>query len=267
MSSGVFKRSTDVVRTRSEVFSDSPPCHDVAGKVAHLSTIASDASSAEVRPQLAAIRRELDVLKQRRAALEAQRSALLNEKLHPSRDKKSDGYNTSSPISTPRGLHASWSAGGLTGTRRHCEEGTFAAASTSHSTSRHRYVDSTVLANMSEIPSERRRQRHLTQTPELGVKVAMREAAKHDSTLLMGDFLPEDNPHACTFGRERRFRSVVGQHGQYYLSTDVGVEQLLNRDHVDPVMYQRVAPRHDQTPGPGAYTPRYCKVSRPPRFY
>jgi hypothetical protein len=271
MSNRSFRRSVYVVKTHSEVSSDSPtPRAAVAQLFDHSITATSSPSSsallADVQPKLTAIRQELEDLKRRRADLEAQRKRLLEERLLPHEGRSnSDRYLSSGTLGgMAKGV---WPNSSLPSTYRYSEEGSLAAVSTAHSFSRQHYVDSTVVANMSVIPSEKSRLRHLKPTPQLGMKSAMRNAAAHDSTLLMGDFLPEDNPRACTFGRERRFRAVVGQRGKYYLSTDVGVEQLLNRDHLDTDTFRRMAQRFDQTPGPGAYTPRYNKVSRPPRFY
>lgn len=264
MPNGAFHRSADVVKTHSEVFDDSPPPRHVAGELLLHSTSSFTASLDHGHPELEMVRHELEQLKRRRAELEAQRQRLLDEKLNRRRARRTAAYASGSVSVREGDDHGVWSTAGLTSTQRPSDA--VSAASASTSVARHPYIDSTVLANMSAIPSEQSRQRHLKHTPQLDMKSAIREAAKRDSTLLMGDFLPEDNPRTCTFGRERRFRSVVGQRGKYYLSTDVGVEQLLNRDHLDNATYQRVAQRYDQTPGPGAYTPRYSKLSHPPRF-
>lgn len=273
MSNSVFHRSAEVVKTHSEGLGASPPPRPVSETSFHgADTAAAAAAAAASSPtssvpastgELDGIRRELDELRRRRAALEAHRQRLLEES-HASVHAGKSGSGAASAIHSPHGgTQAVWSTSGLTSTYHMSEQG-----SASNSPRRQqRCMDSTVLANMSAIPSEESRRRHLRPTAQLEMKSAMRDATMHDSTLLMGGFLLEDNPHTCTFGRERRFRPVVGQKGKYYLSTEVGVEQLLNRGDVIPATQQRMERHSGGTPGPGAYTPRYSKVSRPPRQY
>ncbi|KPI88226.1 hypothetical protein ABL78_2650 [Leptomonas seymouri] len=266
MPNSAIVRITEVVKAQAEVLIDSPPAQDIDEDRFQPSSIATAASCTGVRPEVDVIRRELDELKRRRADLEAQRKKLLEGQGGMRREKRNSGYDTDCKTYSRDGPNGVCCTSGFTTAHRHSGEGSAVTMCTSRSTSRHGYADSTVLANLSVIPSEKSRRQRLKQTPELGMKTAMSDAAKHDSTLLMGSFLPEDNPRGCVFGRERRFRAVVGQRGKYYLSTDVGLEQQLSRASLDARTYERVAKRYDQTPGPGAYTPLFSKVSRPPRF-
>ncbi|AYU82743.1 hypothetical protein conserved [Leishmania donovani] len=221
----------------------------------------------EIQPHLDAIHRELVELKHRRERLEAQRKELLE-----GRREHAEGQRTgcvSGSVSTHAGVARSHSTSGLTFAHPCSEMDSLTACSGLHAAherhSKSVYQDSFVLANMKPIPSEKERRRLLKATPHLAVKNALRTAAQHDSTLLMGSFLLEDNPHTCTFARERRFRPLLGQKGKYFLSADVAVDQCMNRSHANATKSLSALGSASQTPGPGAYTPRYSKLSRPPR--
>ncbi|GET92464.1 hypothetical protein, conserved [Leishmania tarentolae] len=223
----------------------------------------------KLQPDLDAIRRELEELKQRREQLERQRKELLEGKYKHTEGPR--GRCISSRASTHAGIGMSHSASGLTLAHIRSEVGLLTAdagvnaAHESHS--RSSYRDSLVLSNMKTIPSEKERRRLLKATPHLAAKDALRTAAQHDSTLLMGSFLLEDNPHTCTFARERRFRPLLGQKGKYFLSSDLAIDQCINRNHPNATTALNAFESSSQTPGPGAYTPRYSKLSRPPRAY
>lgn len=223
----------------------------------------------ELQPHLDAIHRELEELKQRRDRLEAQRKELL-EGRHEHAEGQRAGY-ISGNVSTHAGVARSHSTSGLTFAHPRSDMESLTACSGLHAP-HERYSksvcqDSAVLANMKPILSETERRRLLKATPHLTVKNALRTAAQHDSTLVMGSFLLEDNPHTCTFARERRFRPLLGHKGKYFLSTDVAVDQCTNRSHTNVTALLSALGSSSQTPGPGAYTPRYSKLSRPPRAY
>ncbi|CAG9582275.1 conserved hypothetical protein [Leishmania major strain Friedlin] len=221
----------------------------------------------ELQPHLDTIHRELEELKHRRERLEAQRKELLE-----GRHEQAEGQRTgcvSGSVSTHARVARSQSTSGLTFAHPRSEMESLTACSGLHAAherhSKSVYRDSLVLANMKPIPSEKERRCLLKTTPHLAVKNALRTAAQHDSTLLMGSFLLEDNPHTCTFGRERRFRPLLGHQGKYFLSADVAVNQFMNRSHANSTASLSALGSSSQTPGPGAYTPRYSKLSRPPR--
>jgi hypothetical protein len=108
------------------------------------------------------------------------------------------------------------------------------------------------------------------------MKEAMKRSWEHDSCLVGGSFLVRDNPHNTTFPRERRFGHLPNQKGMYYLATDVEIMQENAR--AEKRRYLTVSSRgrpgcnvrsnwNDSkggcAPGPGAYTPRFQKVSKP----
>ncbi|KAG5491824.1 hypothetical protein JIQ42_01733 [Leishmania sp. Namibia] len=223
----------------------------------------------DVQPHLDAIQRELGELRRRREQLEAQRKELL-EGMHDPAEGHKPGCISSS-VSTHAGPARSHSTPGLTFAHPRSEMESLTTYSGLRANGKHRYrtayPEAFALAYLTPIPSEQERRRMLKATPHLTVKNALRAAAQQDSTLLMGDFLPEDNPHACTFGRERRFRPLLGQKGKYFLSADFAIDQCIHRSHADSTKSLIGLGNTSQTPGPGTYTPRYSKLSRPPRAY
>lgn len=120
----------------------------------------------------------------------------------------------------------------------------------------------TALKFADTIPSEQARRDDLRETPHLVMKKAMRRSADSDSMLVIGDFLLEDNSKVYTFGRERRFMPLVRQRGNYCLATDTALAQDAVRQAKATNIRTAAAPI-DATPGPGAYTPRFNKVSKP----
>ncbi|KAG5468444.1 hypothetical protein LSCM1_02424 [Leishmania martiniquensis] len=255
------------------------PCPEAARDLPPLRSSSRDAvtdntgntkqSQDEVQPHLDAIRRELEELRRRREQLEAQRKELLEGIHEPAVGQKAEC--SSSSISTHARLNRAHSTPGLTSAQPRSEMESLTAHSGLHTNRKHRckriYPDTFALAYLNPIPSEEERRRALKVTPQLTVKNALRSAAQQDSTLLMGDFLLEDNPHTCTFGRERRFRPLLGQKGNYFLSADFAIDERIRRRQADSSMSLIRSGNTYQTPGPGAYTPRYKKLSRPPRAY
>lgn len=224
-----------------------------------------------VKDQLAVIHAELARLKARREALEAQRRKLLAANLPP-REKASAGsapplapsqaQGGAPPVFSTVSATASSSGTGLGVPPRPQMHALSRVSSSSRGGQQRRSMlqsTSTLEQSLAPIPSERDRRLAQQPTPQLVMKNAMREAVYHDSTCLMGDFLLEDNSQVYTFGRARRFMPVVGQRGKYYLSTEMEVSQQEKR-----VAERRgVAITSHESPGPGAYTPRYNKVSKP----
>ncbi|KAK7195882.1 hypothetical protein NESM_000520800 [Novymonas esmeraldas] len=247
--------------------SSSPPVRSMSDSTTLRTTSNVSPPQDALQPHLDAIHHELEELKRRRERLEAQRRALLEGRRDGGAPKGGYAPYRSCSASTRAAGTRSHSTPGLTAALQHSDadsRATFSTGPAAHRTSP-LAADGTaiVLTSAKAIPSELERRRQLKATPHLAVKNALRAAAQQDSVLVMGGFLPEDNPRACTFGRERRFRQLLGQNGRYYLSTEVAVEQYLNRDSGCTSSTLLSARRLDsQTPGPGAYTPRYTKVSR-----
>lgn len=256
------------------------------------SSIADDKDRA--RLELRLIHEELETLRCRREDLERRRRQLFAVSIPPrpaSIHRGSGGPSTRykpltvtdrlldsvpSPISVPRDnyrylasscqLHTDGAARG----HRSCEGSVWSHTSSRtgpDSDSRARRSASSSCPSVNalfakKIPLERERRRRLKETPHLVMKNSMRQAAEEDSALIMGDFLPENQSKAYTFGRERRFMPVIGQRGSYYLATDVALAQ----DRARMVTSRKDLTLYDDfsgTPGPGAYTPRYSKVSKP----
>ncbi|CAJ1007987.1 hypothetical protein Q4I28_003300 [Leishmania naiffi] len=242
----------------------SAACDEATGATCHAKHLHN-----EVQPHLDVIHRELEELKRRRERLEAQRKELLQGKRGSAEGQRSGWISGS--VSTHAGAARTNSTPGLTGTHPRSEMESLVACPASHGSrerhSKSSHHDSLLLAGLRPIPSEQERRRRLKATPHLAIKNALRDAAQQDSTLLMGTFLLEDNPHTCTFSRERRFRPLLGQSGKYFLSTDFSVDQCFNRSHAHAATSLKAWGSSSQTPGPGAYTPRYSKLSRAPRAY
>ncbi|EPY39145.1 hypothetical protein AGDE_02879 [Angomonas deanei] len=114
-------------------------------------------------------------------------------------------------------------------------------------------------SNMEPIPSEKQRRERLHHSSYYLLKESLRDAAKEDSMCQIGSFLLEDSSKIYTFGRERRFRPLVGHNGKYYLGADVEAQQGAVRGTPG----RRSQSVSNTTPGPGAYTPRYGKLSKP----
>lgn len=196
-------------------------------------------SAAEGSARLVEIQEELEALARRRAALEEQRRKLLSG----------------------RGDGAGDSAG-----CRHAQARRTGSAP---------LVDQSVTNHSSRIPSEAERLGALKKSVFREMKESMRRSWEHDSSLVMGSFLLEDNPRASTFGRERRFIPIMDQKGPYYLGTDLELMQKHKNQLITSVTASRRGERGMNisshwndlkcvgSPGPGAYTPHYNKVSKP----
>ncbi|ESL07418.1 hypothetical protein TRSC58_04892 [Trypanosoma rangeli SC58] len=204
--------------------------------------------------QLLDIQKELEALQQRRAVLEEQRKVLLS------------GCNSTASVSamqcTVLSHEAPSDAAGCTRTHP-----------TRNSSVRHPGPSS--IDNSCRIPSETERLRLLRKNIFREMKDSMRNSWERDSALVMGSFLLEDNPHAGTFGRERRFVPVQNIKGTYYLGTDL---ELMQRQK-NAFMANATASQRGRRgmnvsnhwndlhcngpPGPGAYTPRYGKLAKP----
>ncbi|KAG5494125.1 hypothetical protein JKF63_01960 [Porcisia hertigi] len=252
-----------------DVSSNPPPLRIASHGEATPSTFNSRHLHDSVTHNLDSIRRELEELKLRRERLESQRKELLEGKRGTFEVQRMDPVSSSASGRT--GPARSNSTPGVTTTRARSEMDSLAASSALHASHERRgnltYQDSLMLANMKPILSENERRRILKATPYVAMKNALRDALQNDSTAIMGDFLLEDNPRACTFGRERRFRPLLDYKGRYFLSTDSALGECINRGRGHVTTFKRELGNTSQTPGPGAYTPRYNKLSRPPRTY
>ncbi|KAH9577505.1 Phosphatidylinositol N-acetylglucosaminyltransferase subunit Y [Trypanosoma melophagium] len=188
---------------------------------------------------LLSIQKELEALKQRRLALEEQRKKLL-------------------------------SSCGSTATEALTQNNTqLTRANSSHT------VNRSVYSHSNRIPSEAERLRSMKKNVFSEMKESMRKSWERDSALVMGTFLLEDNPHACTFGRERRFVPIADHKGHYYLSTDMEIMQAQKNKLLNKITASSRGGRGMNVsnhwndlqcsgpPGPGAYTPRYGKLSKP----
>ncbi|ORC93804.1 uncharacterized protein TM35_000016810 [Trypanosoma theileri] len=195
--------------------------------------------SGETDAQLLSIQKELEALKQRRIALEEQRKKLLS----------SCGSTTADSI-----------------THNNTQ---LTRANSS------RAVDRSVYSHSSRIPSEAERLRNMKKNVFSEMKESMRKSWERDSALVMGTFLVEDNPRACTFGRERRFVPIADHKGHYYLSTDMELMQAQKNKMLNNITASSRGGRGMNVsnhwndlkcsgpPGPGAYTPRYGKLAKP----
>lgn len=263
------QHSTAVVQRHNSNGSPVTDFHRSHEKFAEQPSTSSDTrASNDYESQLIAIHKELNLLQQRRDRLEEQRQRLL-QNTAPSSSQWSSGFNASS---RSNGQHRTAgrkvpSSSGLT-SPPHASRSSSVTANSLAAVGHRSHIDPLVLSQERTILSEEERRREQQPTPFRTMKTAMREATQKDSTCLMGSFLLEDNPRVCTFGRERRFRSLVGQRGKYYLSNDVGLEQFYNHERGHGGRQIAAQLRHyDDTPGPGAYTPRYGKLSNPPRAF
>jgi hypothetical protein len=153
--------------------------------------------------------------------------------------------------------------------------------SATHSSTRSSSVRSTnrsesAMDQKQTIPSEKERRERISHSVYLEMKEEMKKAWQHDSTLIGGYFGMNDNPHNCTFSRERRFVPLCGTKGAYYLGTDVlemqrkakvGDNQHLTAGSRGRSGCNVVSNWNDSrgggAPGPGAYTPRYQKLASP----
>eukprot|EP00757_Euglenozoa_sp_SAG-D1_P020738 gene20737-1117_t len=115
--------------------------------------------------------------------------------------------------------------------------------------------------------------------PHRSMREEMREGWTQDSTLTSGYFLMEDNK-VSSFGKEKRFSNPVGtkNSGVYYLGsnmsqmqdkakkgqTDVGGTSSRLDPHMTVTSHWNDT-RGGVAPGPGAYHPRYSKLSKPPK--
>ncbi|RHW72753.1 hypothetical protein DPX39_040010300 [Trypanosoma brucei equiperdum] len=200
---------------------------------------------ADTAKQLSDIQKKLNDLKQRREELEEQRRRILG-----SSDQSS---------SRPRSLR-----GPTQNRRRHSQP--------SQRTLPLRPPRPPISDHSIRIPNEKERQQTAQRTPYLEMKESMRRSWSRDSSLVMGSFLMEDNPRARTFTRERRFIPPPECNGIYFLGTEM--ELMIRNKNVAPS--QRSGRRDNTpyrwndiidgvTPGPGAYTPLFSKVSKPSR--
>lgn len=247
-----FHRTDAVTKTPPwETPCESSPARSVCASDASRRTWATTAAHGDVQPYLDAIRRELVELRERREGLEERRRGLLQMK--PATVKETQ----------PAHDHAatSRSTGGLSSlpARSDVESATaFVVANGDGGV--------VVGANGGSIASELACRRRPATTPHLTLKHALQMATKDDSTLVMGDFLLEDNPRVCTFGRERRFRPLVERLGWYYMASDAAAERGSRGRQRPSAGWQTAVTLSDETPGPGAYTPQYNKASRPSRL-
>nr|CCD14946.1 unnamed protein product [Trypanosoma congolense IL3000] len=202
---------------------------------------AHNSSSNDTAMQLSEIQRKLNELKQRREELEQQRRQILG----------SISNTTSSDLPPP--------------VPRRSEE-------RNRSRYSQRMPPPPPTEHSIRIPSEKERKMSGPRNAHVEMKEAMRRSWSQDSMLVIGDFLLEDKPRTCTFGRERRFLPLRERPELYYLGTDM--ELMIRNKNVKPPTRGEIAknPAYHWytcachgTPGPGAYTPRYSKVTKPTR--
>lgn len=213
--------------------------------------------------QLTEIQMELELLKERRRALEQQRKLLIRG----TDSAAAAADQTTSRSNTP-------------GAHNHHHNSTRSSSAISHrSRSRSSRSQSTSAMDQKQfIPSEKERREHLAHNIYLEMKESIRRSWQTDSTLVGGFFQTSDNPKNCTFGRERRFRPLQGQKGPYHLATDVLEMQRVAHEAKNGGRYLTASsrgrpgcnvqsswndPKGGCAPGPGAYTPRYQKTSKP----
>jgi hypothetical protein len=213
--------------------------------------------------QLTEIQLELELLKERRRALEQQRKMLLRSS-HAAADHTTYSSRSQSGASPPpAAAHMS--------TRS-------SSARSNHSLNRseNNSRSTSAMDQRQFIPSERERREHTVRDVYHEMKEAMRKSWESDSTLVGGFFAQTDNPRNKTFGRERRFTPIPGTKGPYYLATDVEEMQrsakTLKSRHLTASSRGRPGcnvqsnwndSKGGSAPGPGAYTPRYQKLSKP----
>ncbi|KEG11363.1 hypothetical protein DQ04_02701020 [Trypanosoma grayi] len=211
-------------------------------------------SETETSAQLVDIQKELEALKQRRMVLEEQR-----RKIFSSCGSSASANGAQSTIWSQRAANDTSS--------RNCTQVTRGSSG--------RRLDRSSVDHSCRIPSEAERLKTIKTNVYREMKDSMRKSWEHDSALIMGSFLADDNPRACTFGRERRFVPIVDQKGQYYLSTDVEAMSRRKNQATDCHTVSRRGERGmnisnhwndlqcSGPPGPGAYTPRYGKLAKP----
>lgn len=213
------------------------------------------------------IQLELELLKERRRALERQRKLLLRgagpDQLQQSMgDGRRPTSRNVSPV--PNAIHTSSTRSSSARSNRS------GSRSAGRSGSQPSAMDQKQF-----IPSERDRREHLAKNVYYEMKEAMRRSWQHDSTLVGGYFGLQDNV-TSTFGRERRFTPLPGQKGSYHLATDTEEMQRaahqLRQRHLTASSRGRPGcnvqsnwndSRGGCAPGPGAYTPRFQKVAKP----
>ncbi|RNF27224.1 uncharacterized protein Tco025E_00531 [Trypanosoma conorhini] len=212
-------------------------------------------AEAEANAQLLDIQRELEALKQRRTVLEEQRKMLLS------------GCNSTAASTSPVQctLLSHGAPSDAVGRTRPQLTRSSSARQFSHSSINH----------SRRIPSEAERQKLLKKNVFREMKDSMRRSLERDSSLAMGTFLLEDNPHAGTFGRERRFIPIANGKGTYHLSTDFELMQRQKNAFMNNVTASlrgrggmNISGHWNDLqcsgpPGPGAYTPRYGKLAKP----
>ncbi|CUG89688.1 Hypothetical protein, putative [Bodo saltans] len=213
---------------------------------------------------LTEIQLELELLKERRRALEQQRKMLLRGggvAAEHNRYSSSRSHSGNSPQQAVQ-----------TSTRS-------SSARSNRSFNRSENNNSRSTSAMDQrqfIPSERERREHTVRDIYREMKEAMRKSWETDSTLVGGFFAQPDNPRNSTFGRERRFTPLSGTKGQYHLATDVEEMQKSAKErkgrHLTASSRGRPGcnvqsnwndSKGGAAPGPGAYTPRYQKLSKP----
>lgn len=214
--------------------------------------------------QLTDIQLELELLKERRRALEQQRKMLLRSGSsaadHTAYSSRSHSGASPPPAVAPQMSTRSSSA----------------RSNRSHNRSENNSRSTSAMDQRMFIPSEKERREHTVRDIYHEMKAAMRKSWESDSTLVGGFFAQPDNPRNSTFGRERRFTPLTGTKGQYYLATDV--EEMQRGAKMHKVRHLTASSRgrpgcnvqsnwNDSkggaAPGPGAYTPRYQKLAKP----
>jgi hypothetical protein len=211
---------------------------------------------------LTEIQLELELLKERRRALEQQRKMLLRGGAAAEHNRYSSSRSHSG-TSPPQAAQTSTRSSSARSNR---------SLNRSENNSR----STSAMDQRQFIPSERERREHTVRDIYREMKEAMRKSWETDSTLVGGFFTQPDNPRNSTFGRERRFTPLSGTKGQYHLATDVEAMQKLAKErkarHLTASSRGRPGcnvqsnwndSKGGAAPGPGAYTPRYQKVSKP----
>lgn len=184
--------------------------------------------AAVIRSELAEVMDAQQVLQERRLVLEERRRTLLEASIPPCHHRRRSASAMGSGRMQTHGLS--------------CAEGRPAGKQSSAAPSQRPFGDRT------EFLSETARRREQPNNACMVAKRAMQSSYNRESCCVMGDFLLEDNARVYTFGRAPRFVPIVGRQGAYHLR---GTRPL------DP------SGGTDGTPGPGAYTPRYNKASKP----
>ncbi|EPY29225.1 hypothetical protein STCU_04662 [Strigomonas culicis] len=222
-------------------------------------------SAPDAKGQLETIHDELEDLRLRRQQLEERRVRLLAASIPPSRPAGQVEGCASCHVSAIS--HAKKESHGSAHPTVNESRRTNTSVSRTSSVARRHPLGSAGLShlkvNEASIVSEKIRREQLHHDPYFQLKEAMKKATQEDTMCAIGSFLLEDSSKVYTFGRERRFRPLVGEKGNYYLGTDMEIEQSMNHRptrsrsaNVTPTVYSG-------TPGPGAYTPRYGKLSKP----